>query len=312
MTNDLNLNIQKIKSKNLTWVDVCSCKPKEMKYIEQKFKLHPLHINDCISPVQRPKLDVTSGYLFMVLLFPAYNHRTRKIISSEIDFFINSNTLITVHRGELSPLINFFNLCKTNPKQKEKYFIGSPAFLIYELLKRLLAACNPILGNINLDINSIEENIFKGYEKKMVKEILIAKTNVVNFRRITQTHRLVVSKLLEKSSLFFSPGQLRIYFKEVIETAEDIWQNLETLKQTVEAIEQTNNSLISFQLNDIIKILTIISIIVLPISLIGTFFGMNLKFMPLANQPNAFWILFSVTGLMILFLINYFKRKKWF
>ncbi len=307
-----NLNIQEIKTKNLRWIDVSACQPKEMKYIEQKFKFHPLHINDCSSPVQRPKLDVTSDYLFMVLLFPVYNRRTRKIISSEIDFFINSNTLVTVHRGELSPLMIFFNLCQTTPEQKEKYFIGSPAFLIYELLNRLLSSCNPILGNMNLNINGIEENIFKGYEKKMVKEILVAKTNVVNFRRITQSHRLVVSKLLEKSSLFFSPGQLKIYFNEVIENAEDIWQNLENLRETVDAIEQTNNSLISFQLNDIIKILTIISIIVLPISLIGTFFGMNLKFMPFINHPSAFWILLGITGLMILFLISYFKRKKWF
>ena len=307
-----NLNIKEIKTKNLRWIDVSSCKPKEMKHIEQKFKFHPLHISDCLSPVQRPKLDVTPDYLFMVLLFPVYNRRTRKIISSEIDFFINSDTLVTVHRGELSPLMNFFNLCQTTKEQKDKYFIGSPAFLIYELLNRLLAACNPILGNMNLNINGIEENIFNGYEKRMVKEILIAKTNVVNFRRITQTHRLVVSKLLEKSSLFFSPGKLKIYFKEVIENAEDIWQNLENLRETVEAIEQTNNSLISFQLNDIIKILTIISIIVLPISLMGTIFGMNLKFIPLMNQPFAFWILLSIMTLIIILLVGYFRRKKWF
>jgi len=307
-----NLNIQEIKTKNLTWINVPVCEAREMKYLEQKFKLHPLHINDCLSPVQRPKLDVAPDYLFMVLLFPVYNRRTRKIISSEIDFFINSDTLITVHRGELSPLMNFFNLCQTTKEQKNKYFIGSPAFLIYELLNRLLAACNPILGNMNLNINGIEEKIFNGYEKRMVKEILIAKTNVVNFRRTTQTHRLVVSKLLEKSSLFFSPGKLIIYFREVIENAEDIWQNLENLRETVEAIEQTNNSLISFQLNDIIKILTIISIIVLPVSLVGTFFGMNLKFMPFVNNPNAFWLLLGATGLIVLFLINYFKRKKWF
>ncbi len=307
-----NLNIQEIKSKNLTWINVSACEPKEMKKIEQRFKLHPLHINDCLSPVQRPKLDITTNYLFMVLLFPVYNRRTRKIISSEIDFFINSNTLITIHRGELAPLINFFNLCQTNQEQKEKYFIGSPAILIYELLNRLLSSCNPILGNMNLNINSIEENIFDGYEKRMVREILIAKTNIVNFRRITQSHRLVVTKLLEKSSLFFSPGQLKIYFKEVIETAEDIWQNLENLKQTIEAIEQTNNSLISFQLNDIIKILTIISIVVLPISLIGTIFGMNLKFLPLANHPVGFFVLLGAMVLIIIFLISYFKKRKWF
>jgi len=307
-----NLNIREIKTKDLTWLDVSTCRPREMKYIEQRFKFHRLHIDDCLSPIQGPKIDVTSEYLFMVLLFPLYNRHTRKIISSEVDFFINSNTLVTVHHGELSPLVNFFNLCQINKKQREKYFIGSPAFLIYENLNRLFGVSNSIIGNINLNINSIEENIFKGYEKTMVKEILVAKTNIVNIRRITQTHRLVVSKLLKKSSLFFSPGQLRVYFEDVIETAEDIWQNLETLKETIEAVEQTNNSLISFQLNDIIKILTIISIVVLPISLIGTVFGMNLKYLPLSNEPFFFWILSGAMVLIITFLVSYFKKKKWF
>jgi len=307
-----NSNIKTIKSKNLTWVDVSACRPLEMKKIEKEFNIHLLHIEDCLSPVQSPKVNTTSQYLFMVLLFPVYNRKTRKINSSEVDFFVNSNTLITIHRGELSPLMNLFNTCQVNKEQKEKYFIGSPALLLYEILKRLFESCSPILGHINLNINNIEENIFKGYEKKMVREILIAKTNIVNFRRITQTHRLVVSKLLEKSSLFFSPGQLKIYFQEVIETANDIWSSLENLKQTIDAIEQTNNSLISFQLNDIIKILTIISIIVLPITLVASIFGMNLKFMPLMNNTFSFWLLLATMGALTVALIAYFRKKKWF
>jgi magnesium transporter len=307
-----NSNIKTIKSKNLTWVDVSACRPLEMKKIEKEFNIHLLHIEDCLSPIQSPKVDVAPQYLFMVLLFPVYDRKTRKINSSEIDFFINSNTLITVHRGELSPLMNFFNLCQTNEEQKEKYFIGSPALLIYEILRRLFESCSPILGHINLNINKIEENIFKGYEKKMVREILIAKTNIVNFRRITQAHRIVIRKLLKKSSIFFSPGQLKIYFQEVIETAADIWDSLENLKQTIEAIEQTNNSLISFQLSDIIKILTIISIIVLPISLVTNTFGMNLKFMPLINDPFGFWALLGLMILLTIILISYFRKKQWF
>jgi magnesium transporter len=307
-----NSNIKTIKSKNLTWVDVSACRPLEMKEIEKKFNIHPLHIEDCLSPIQSPKVSVTFQYLFMVLLFPFYDRKTRKINSSEVDFFINSNTLITVHRGELAPLMNLFNLCRANKEQKDKYFVGSPALLIHQILKRLFESCAPILGHINLNINNIEENIFKGYEKKMVREILIAKTNVVNFRRITQTHRLVASKFLEKSSLFFSPGQLKIYFQEVIETANDTWSSLENLKQTIEAIEQTNNSLISFQLNDIIKILTMISIVVLPITLVASIFGMNLKFMPLINNPFSFWVLLGVMIVLTIALVEYFRKKQWF
>jgi len=97
----------------------------------------------------------------------------------------------------------------------------------------------------------------------------------------------------------------------ILESTEDIWANLENLKQNIEAIENTNNSLISFQLNDVIKILTTISAIILPITLIAGIFSMNLKFMPLSDQPFAFWL---ITGLMIIvfaFLFHVFKNKKW-
>lgn len=305
------LNIQKIKTKNLTWVDISRTGSEEMKYLKKKFKFHPLHLEDCISPTQRPKLNAATEYLFMVLLFPLYNRRTRKITSSEVDFFISSSYLVTVHRNELSPLINFFNLCRISKTQQRKYLAGNPAILLHEILDRLLNYCEPILGNLNLNINSIEEHVFRGYEKRMVREILIAKTNIVNFRKIMQIHKTVISKLLEKSTIFFSAGKLKIYFEGLIEATDDIWQNLENMNQAIEALERTNNSLISFQLNDIIKILTTISVIVLPITLLASIFGMNLKYMPFINQPLAFWLIIGTMALAFLIMVYYFKKRKW-
>jgi len=126
-----------------------------------------------------------------------------------------------------------------------------------------------------------------------------------------QAHRLVISKLLKKSNIFFSTAQFKTYFDELLETIDDIWGNLENLRQNIEATEKTNNSLISFQLNDIIKILTTISVIILPITLIATLFGMNLQFMPLVNSPSSFWIIILIMIIMISGLIYYFKKKKW-
>ncbi|MBU4369571.1 magnesium transporter CorA family protein [Patescibacteria group bacterium] len=303
--------IQEIKTKDFFWIDISRCSPEEMKHLEQKFGFHPVHLNDCLSTLQRPKLDVTEKYIFMVLLFPIYNRKTRKVTSSEIDFFINSDYLITVHRGELSSLINFFNSCKISDSQQKKYFSENPSALIRELLSRLFSYCLPILDTLSLNITSIENHIFQGYEKKMVKEILISKTNIVNFRKIMQAHRLVVSKLLKKSNIFFSTGQFKIYFDELLETIDDIWGNLENLKQSIEATEKTNNSLISFQLNDVIKILTTISVVILPITLIATIFGMNLQFMPLSNNPSSFWIIILIMVIIFSGLVYYFKKKKW-
>jgi len=303
--------IQKITTKDFSWIDISRCSPEEIKHLEQNFRFHPVHLNDCLSTLQRPKLDITEKYIFMVLLFPIYNRKTRKISSSEVDFFISSDYFITVHRGELSPLINFFNSCKISNSQRKKYFFENPSALIRELLTRLFSYCLPILDTLSLNITSIENHIFQGYEKKMVKEILISKTNIVNFRKITQAHRLVVLKLLKKSDIFFSTGQFKIYFDELLETIDDIWGNLENLRHSINATEETNNSLISFQLNDVIKILTTISVIILPITLIATLFGMNLQFMPLTNNPFAFWIVILLMTIIFGVLVYYFKRKKW-
>ena len=208
--------IQQIETKNLRWINVSRVTQEEMDWLERKFHFHPLHLADCLSPLQRPKLDVAPDYLFMVLLFPIYRRKTRKIISSEVDFFITSNLLVTVHHNELSPLINFFNLCQISKSQQKKYLTGNPAVLLYELLNRLLGYCNPILDNLNINVDTIEEHIFRGYERRMVREILIAKRNIVNFRRIMEVHHSIISKLVTKSERFFSPGQLKIYFKVTI------------------------------------------------------------------------------------------------
>jgi len=303
--------IQKIESKNFTWIDLSRCADEEIKYLEENFDFSALHLGDCISKIQRPKLDLAEKYIFMVLLFPVYNRKTRKISSSEVDFFINSEKLITVHHGEIPALINFFNLCKVNQLTQEEYF-KDPLTLLFEILNRLFTYCIPIMNILNINISSIEENIFQGYEKRMVKEILIAKSNIINFRKIMQAHRMVISKLTKKINIFFpDTGKFKEHFNELLETTEDIWENLENLRQSINGVESTNNSLISFQLNDVIKILTTISVIILPISLIASIFGMNLQFIPFANQPFAFWLVIAIMVLTFAILISYFKRKKW-
>jgi len=175
--------IQKIKNKKFTWIDVSQCEYEEMQYLKKTFDFRSAHINDCLSKIQRPKLDLENKYIFMVLLFPVYDRKTRKIKSSEVDFFIGPDYLITIHRSEINPLMNFFNSCKVNLAEQEKYLTEKSSVLLYEILRNLFDYCVPILDALNSNISSIEENVFKGYEKKMVREILIAKTNIVNFRK---------------------------------------------------------------------------------------------------------------------------------
>lgn len=303
--------IQQIETKGLAWINVTRVGPDEMKYLEETFKFHPLHLADCLSPIQRPKLDVRPAYLFMVLLFPVYRRKTREIIPAEVDFFIGPNFLVTVHNNELSPLINFFNLCQISQSQQKKYFTDNPSLLLYEILSRLCNYCQPILDSLQLSTASIEEHIFKGYERRMVREILIIKRSIANFRRIMQVHQAILGKLLNKGEKFFPWNHLKAHFAEIIETTGDIWDTLENLFQTIDALEKTNNALISFRLNDVIKILTTISVTILPITLIASIFGMNLQYMPFTAQPAAFWIIIGMMIVTFSGLIWYFKKRQW-
>jgi len=303
--------IQKIETKDLQLINVSRVSKTEMDYLKKEFRFHQVHLEDCLAPYQRPKIDVYNNYIFMVLIFPLYKRKTREIISSEVDFFIGSNFLVVVHRNDLPPLINFLNACQTSKSKQKKYFTGNPSVLLYELLNQLLSSCAPILELLDNSIVDIEESIFRGYEKRMVKEILIAKRNIINFRRIMQVHRAVLTKLINKSEQFFSTGQLKLYFRELIETTSDIWEILDNLNQSVDSIETTNNSLISYRLNDIMKLLAIVSVCILPVTLIASIYSMQMPNLPFINNPLIFpFLVFTmIIGIGVLVII--FKKKKW-
>ncbi|NCO23217.1 magnesium transporter CorA family protein [Candidatus Kuenenbacteria bacterium] len=303
--------IQTIETRGLRWINVSRVTSPEMEYLKREFNFHQLHLDDCLSPYQRPKLDIRSDYLFLVLVFPIYRRKTREIISSEVDFFIGSNFLVTVHRNELPPLINLFNACQASKSKQDKYFTGNPSVLLYELLNQLLISCKPILEFLNYFIDDIEESIFRGYERRMVREILIAKRDIINFRRIMQIHRSILTKLIEKSEQFFSTGQLKLYFKELIETTGDIWEVLDNLNQSINSIEATNNSLISFRLNDIMKLLAIASVCFLPVTIIASLYNMRVPNLPLESNPLAFPSLLTIMAVSVLILFIIFKKKRW-
>ncbi|MDD2646363.1 MAG: CorA family divalent cation transporter, partial [Patescibacteria group bacterium] len=262
-------------------------------------------------PLQRPKVNLQNDYLFMVLLFPVYRRKTREIITAELDVFIGKDYLVTAHNNDLSPLINLFNLCQINENQRQKYFKNNPTFLIYEVLNRLCCYCQPILDDMQLATASIEEHIFRGYERRMVREILIVKRNIINLRQITRVHESVLSQFVTKGEKFLDFSGIKANFLELIESTGDMWNLLENLYQNIEALEETNNSLVSFRLNDIVKILTTISVLALPITIVTSLFSMNIHHSPLIDYPAAFWILISGMIILFAFLLFYVKRKKW-
>ncbi|TSD04624.1 MAG: magnesium transporter [Parcubacteria group bacterium Athens0714_12] len=306
-----NNKIKIIKIKDLVWIDIVNAGEKEIKYLKQEFNFHPLDLKDCFPPLQRPKLIVQENYIFMILQFPFYNRETKEILPSEIDFFIGKNFIITHHLNELISIKDFFQDLQKNKEAQKKYLSNNPSIILYEILNKLLLYCFPMLNHINLDIDVVEKQIFNGQNKKIVKEILIIRRNIVNFRKTMQPHKSIVRKLIGIAPQFFSISKLNIYFNYLVENTKEIWDHLENYKDSIDALHNTNESLINFKTNEIIKTLTIFSVIVFPLTLLAAIFGMNAINMPFINLPYGFWYIIGImlVGGILMFWV--FKNKKW-
>ena len=302
---------KEIKTPAVRWLHFNKPKSADLDYLRNNFKFHPLDLEDCLSPTQRSKLDEYPEYLFMILTFPYYFRPEKEIRGSEVDFFIGPDYLISVSDGNLPPLNHFFEQCQLNEAFREKYLGEGPTQLLYALVNKLQHYCYPMLTHIDEDIESIEKIIFSGYEKKMVKKILEVKRNIVSFRRNLQAHKNVIHKLMSKKDKFFIPNAIGAYFANILEQTKDLWDILENLKEDIEALHSTNESLISFRLNDIMKILMIISVILLPINMLASIFGMNTPIMPIVNHPDGFWIILGIMAVLIVGAVMIIKKKKW-
>ncbi|RJQ35527.1 magnesium and cobalt transport protein CorA [Candidatus Parcubacteria bacterium] len=306
------MGINKIKTKKLLWTHIHKPSKEDIEYLAKEYDFHPLDLEDCLVKIQRPQISEYPHYIFFILTFPVYNRKTREIESSEVDFFLSSKYLITISDGKMSTLENFFDEIKNNEYSQEKYMLANhPIFLLYEIMHRLQNYTFPMLDHIGQDIEDIDRRIFRGQERRLVREILHVKRNIVDFRRIMQAHKNIIKKLMNANTKFFMHSKIDIYFANILDRTKDIWDILETQKENINAFQETNESLISYRLNDIMKTLTIISVIMIPANLVASVFGMNAKDMPFIGLPFDFYIILSFIFVIMLLFIIYFRKKRW-
>ncbi len=309
-------NITAIKSAkgNLSWINIINAKEKEIGYLKSKYKFKELDLNDSYAQqyAQRPKFHQRNNYFFLILQFPYYDKNKREIVAEEIDFFVTKHEIITVHKNNLEPIVTFFNECKKNKFVSEQYLGIDNAALLYEIIIRLQYYTYPILDHISVDIQNIERNIFADKERQMVNEILYIKRNILNIRKIMEAHKNVMQKIVKENIKFFPTQKQSIYYEHIIEHTKDIWGIMEGQKDMIEALENTNATLVSFKLSDIMRILTIFSVVLIPLTLLASIFGMNtVHAMPFIDSPYGFWLVIGIMFLLMLGMLSFFKSKKW-
>ncbi|MFA6099674.1 MAG: magnesium transporter CorA family protein [Patescibacteria group bacterium] len=304
-----------VETDRMTWVMVNKNDPKTLKDMKAKFGFHDVDLDDTAPPVQSPKLAVRENYIFMILQFPIFNRSSRIIKTAEVDFYIEKNLLVTVDTSKILPLQELYDIfARTKGSMARE---GIPAedipHLIYIILDTMLSSIYPMMRHISTDVDNIESQVFTNLGKDLIRELLRVKTNVVNIRKSMQGHKTVIRKLIEISQERF-PNIRRFeeYFDKLVDTTKDIWDNLQLQKETIEALHQTNTSLADYKMNEIIKVLTIFSCIIFPLTLIATLFSMRAEGIPFIDYEHSFWIVTGIMTICTLSMLAFFRHKKWF
>ncbi|MHB8983969.1 MAG: magnesium/cobalt transporter CorA [Carboxydocellales bacterium] len=307
------MRVNKVVFGELTWIDIISPTHEETKYLGEAYYFHPLLLEDCLSEIQRSKVDEYEDYVFLVLHFPRYYKLDQRLSSEEVDIFLGKNYLITLHEGELKPLVNFFKACKEQEEVRQRFMNRGSGFLLYEIIRRLFNYCFPMLDKIATNLGQMERQIFKSRSRVMLEEISRLKLEIIGFRKIIKPLRPVI-KTLESVIHRFLPEDLEVYFDDITDQIEKIWDLLENFKEVVDALLGTFEANTSYRINNLMRIFTVISVIILPMTLIQGFFSMNVKGIPLSEYPFSFWITIAFTFIPAAIIAGsmYHKRNEWY
>jgi magnesium transporter len=304
--------VAELSANGLTWIHLDPpIDPETVNALRERFGWHPLDVEDVLSKRQRPKVDdyVDDGYLFGVLHFPAYDKNVQRLNAGELDFFLGPDYLVTISNVELLPVTRLFNRVQEDEHFREQLFSKGSGRLLYEVLDDLFDYCFPILDKIAYKLDSIEDDIEDRRSEEIVTDISKVKQEIISYRKIIKPQRPAL-RLLERHIERFLPEDLELYFDDLVDASERIWDLLDNYKEVVEALESTNESVISHRQNDVLRILTVFSVILLPLTLISGIFGMNVLF-PGEHTHAAFWAIVGLMVTVIIGMIGFFKYKRW-
>jgi magnesium transporter len=303
------LNIRSITHNGLTWIDIIHAGEEEIEFLRRTYGFHPLHLDDTLSKIQRPKIDDADDYTFIVMHFPVYSKLVRITTPSEVDIFVGASYLITIHQGNLRPLTRLFKQCAEEAEARANYMDRSAGYLLYTVVDKLVDYCFPILNKIDQNIEQIEDEIFEEKVRSTVQEISVVRRDVISFRRIVKPLVPVINSLERKNRPFLNED-MEEYFGDIADHLSKIWDTLEDYKEVIEGLSDTINSLTNNRTNEIIRVLTIISVILLPLTLITGVYGMNIT-LPGENHPLAFWFVILSMVVVIVGMLSFFRWRKW-
>jgi magnesium transporter len=309
-------DLLELDTAGLTWVHVDRPDAETAGELADRFGWHPLDVEDILSRRQRPKIEEypEERYLFAILHFPVYDKAIQRLNAAEVDIVLGPDYLVTLPNVELLPVSRLFRRCQEDDAYREQLFAKGSGRLLYEVLDDLFDYCFPILDKIAHKLDRIEDDVFEGRAEDVVRDISNVKQEIISYRKIIKPERPTL-RLLERRVEQILPEELELYFDDIVDSAERVWDLLDNYKEVVEALESTNEAVLAHRFNDVLRILTVFSIVFLPATLIASLWGMNVG-LPGGGEPPSspttdFWIIIATSVAVVVGMLGFFRYKRW-
>ncbi|MCX7919258.1 MAG: magnesium/cobalt transporter CorA [bacterium] len=292
---------------SVLWLDLEAPDDMEIDILVQEFDFHPLSIEDCIFPQNRPKLEEFPNYCFIVFHSISYDPEPNKGLSfAELDIFIGKNFIVTVHD---EPLRNI-TTTKARCKEKQDVMKKGPDYLLHLLLDSMVDSYFPIIDQMDEQIDKIEDLVFTSPTTQLLNQIFTLKRNLIAFRKTINPQREIINLLTRRDFPFIQTTTL-VYFRDVYDHLFRMVDTIDTYREIISSALEAYLSVTSNQLNSIMKTLTIIATIMMPLTLISSIYGMNFEFFPELKWKYGYPMVLTVMAIIALGMLYYFHRKKW-
>jgi magnesium transporter len=294
----------------IKWVHLQSPNDEDLTKIQEEYHFHPLDIDDCKSYTQRPKIDIYDDYYFLILHFPYIEDGRHLIGPKDVKIFWGKDYIITIGRSHWV-VRDLYNYYKQNPSATENLIATSSDAILYNLLNRLINESYLLVNQVGYEIDKINRELFDKKAERTIEKILIIRRNIIQLNTIFKPQLRVFHKF-ESGDIqgFEITEDMEDYWGNILDVYQKMWDMIEDYEELTYSLSKTFDSVQANRTNQTMKVLTLISTILLPITFLTSAYGMNVD-LPFSGKKYAFALLMAMCTVIILVLVVYFKRKKW-
>lgn len=312
--------IETIQGKNFSWIDMQNPDRTDVEELAKKYNFNSLNIEDCMTKSELPKLDSYDDHFFVILQFPPISPKVGMAKNSQLSIFFGKDFLVTVHQGDLKPLIDLVGLCVTGSdnQRKERLLGKSSGLLLHEITDMLVDDLLHTSRRIIANLDDLEEGVFD-QTKSVARSIALLRREINQLRRIANPLKRWVLEIAKNVKRFSDEGEdLILFFDDVIDHIDKVIETLEESRETMEIYKDTDFVLSTEKTNKVLAVLTIIFTLAIPATVIGTFYGMNIN-LPggddegwmILGPYTSFILIIIASSVPVALMFAYFKKLGW-